>query len=118
VLWHTYIGSGGDTNDWRDYGVISAQEEKKPAYFAFQLFTTELIPLSSVEPVEENAGKYVYKVIGTDDSIKYVAWGQGAWTLPEGMTKYTTVVPDAQNGYTWIPTASSLTLSALPVLVE
>lgn len=117
VLWHTYLSS--QTTDWSDYGLLSPLGNKKPSYFTFQLLVQELLPFRTVETIEKNpVGRNIYKITTEGGALKYVAWGSGDWSIPEGTTTMTSVMPSANGNYTWADVPSTIPLSATPILVK
>jgi len=118
VLWHTYIGSPSiSSNPWRDYGVLDAYGNKKPAYYAFKLLSDELLPFSSVEAVPSMAGSFIYKITTTSGHEKYVGWGTGTWNKPAIVTQMTSAVPNKDGSYSWT-LAKNVTLSDIPVIMR
>lgn len=121
VMWHTYIGDDSPSSDWRMYGIRSAQAAERPAYYAFKLLVAELIPFQSVEPVFSSAlGKNVFKITTKAGAVKYVAWGEGGYTTPSGVTQMTPVVPNKDSSYDWqaVKAGKAMTLSPIPVLLK
>ncbi|MCD4685842.1 MAG: hypothetical protein K8S97_07890, partial [Anaerolineae bacterium] len=125
VMWHTYIGSPVNPNNmWRLYGIRQDTTQggvAQPSYYALQLLIAELIPFAQVEAIlTERDGAQVYRVVTAAGATKYVAWGAGTFTVPEGMTQAVPVVPDVGGTYSWeaVATGDVLTLTAVPVLVK
>lgn len=120
VMWHTYIGSGGES-DWRAYGIRSETGEIQPAYWSFKLLVSELIPFERVETIASDAkGINVYAIYTRTAQVKYVAWGSGSYTVPVGPSQITQVTPDAQGSFNWQPvqTGQTLLLSSIPILLR
>jgi len=135
AFWHTYIGSTGETNDWRDYGIKGSSNEIKPSYYAFQLLAQNCTPFTAVEIVTESSmegitpfpsdtkvtdsgsTQHIYKIT-TAAGVRYVAWGSGSWTVPSGLTQSTSVVPSSDGTYTWQNPATALTLTDTPILLK
>ncbi|MBF0205160.1 MAG: hypothetical protein HQK67_12865 [Desulfamplus sp.] len=103
VLWHTYIDSkNSPTNNWRLYGVRSDQGEIHPSYYALQLLSKELLPFDKVETISADPkGINSYKATTDSGGVCYVVWGEGDYTIPEGLTQTTGVIPNADGSYTW-----------------
>lgn len=123
VMWHTYIGSPAvPNNTWRLYGVRTDTAVMQPSYAAVQLLTTELLPYQSVEPVSGQIvrGWHVYKVETAASQTKYVAWGEGDFRVPDGITQMTTVVPNADGGYEWtaVSAGETIPLTDVPLLFK
>jgi hypothetical protein len=123
ALWHTYIGSS-DTpdNDWRLYGLSTDAGTPQPSYYALKLLVSELVPFERVEPLSTGgqAGQNVYRVVTRAGVVRYVAWGAGSFTVPEGVSRMTSVVPPDGGAYQWQPVRAGQTvvLAREPVLME
>lgn len=121
ISWHTYISSSGSESKWQAYGILTEKGEKKPAYYAFKLLISELIPMQTIETISSDSrGVNIYKITTKSGTAKYVVWGAGTFTIPAGMMLMTSVVPDANNSYTWqsAKEGASITLSEIPVLLK
>ncbi len=122
VIWHTYIGSEDTPNNvWREYGLREADGSAKPALYSFRLLTHELIPFRQVTPVRvEPRGMNLYRVEREDGGIRYVVWGSGSFTVPEGLSQMTQVVPDAQGNFAWqqVTPGQQITLTDIPILLK
>ena len=122
VLWHTYIGSVDSPNNvWREYGLRESDGSAKPALYSYRLLTRELVPFSKVTPVSVNrSGANVYKVETESGAVKYVAWGKGRLNVPPGVSRMTSVVPDASGNFAWrmVRPGQSIKLSEIPVLLK
>lgn len=122
VLWHTHLSSSdeGSQGDWRAYGLRKSTGEAKKAWYSFKLFTDELIPFTEVEKMTGSSKtQYVYKISFADsDEVKYVAWGTGALSIPEGVSKYTSVVLSGTTLEWASVSGTTLTLSDIPVLLK
>ena len=122
VLWHTYIGSQDQPkNIWRCYGIRTEDAEPKPAYYSYRLLTHELIPFRQVTPVSADArGANVYRVETKSGAVKYVAWGSGNFTVPAGVSRMTSVVPDSSGNFSWknVSPGQTIALSDFPVLLK
>jgi len=120
VCWHTYISSEDNArNDWRLYGLLTADGTRLPSYYSFKLLGNELVPFEKVEKVAAS-GQYVFKVTRSDGGVRYVAWGDGSLNVPQGMTSSASVVGGASGDIAWRPATAgrSLTLSEVPVLLK
>ena len=121
VLWHTYIGSEDNPkNIWREYGIREADASEKPALYSFRLLTSELTPFQQVEPLSADPkGSNIYRVETQAGAVKYVIWGQGSFTVPEGITQMTSVVSDTGN-FEWQPVSpgEEISLSLTPLLLK
>jgi hypothetical protein len=83
-----------------------------------KLLTEELIPFSSVTAITKNpSGANVYKVTTSKGEIKYVAWGNGIYTVPSGVTGKTSVIP-VNNSFNWesVQAGTGITLSQNPMI--
>lgn len=121
VGWHTYIGSpSAPDNLWRGYGIRTDSGENELAYYAVQLLTTELVPFTAVTPIATIQEQQVFRVETAVGETKYVAWGQGSFTVPEGMAQMASVVPDETGGITWLEVTpgETITLTEYPVLLK
>ncbi len=122
VLWHTYLSSA-DTpqNVWRGYGILTENGEPKPAYYAYQLLTQELIPFRQVTPLSvDPRGANVYRVETGGGAVRYVVWGSGSFTVPAGVTQMTSVVPDSAGNFSWtdVTPGQTIALSDFPLLLR
>ena len=123
AIWHTYISSSstGADNDWRLYGVRTDTAQAQPSYYSFKLLTEELIPFRSVDMLfSEPRGANVYKITKTSGEVRYVAWGSGSYTLPPGITKMTSVIPDKDGNFAWheVEASTQIALSPDPGLLR
>jgi len=122
VIWHTYIGSEDrPDNNWRSYGIRTADAEPKLSYYSYRLLTHELIPFRAITPLSADPRRAnVYRVETEAGDVKYVVWGNGVFSVPEGVTRATSVVPDDQGAFSWQPVTAGqeLTLSPMPVLLK
>lgn len=120
VMWHTYIGSSDTQGDWSAYGIRSENGTAKPSYAAFRLLTGELLPFSKVERISSDArGLNVYKITTQAGAVRYVVWGKGNFTIPQGISQMTPVIPPAK-GYVWqsVQSGQTLTLTRDPLLLK
>ncbi|MCD6291718.1 MAG: hypothetical protein J7M34_14580 [Anaerolineae bacterium] len=122
VIWHSYIGSADrPNNDWREYGLREADGSDKLALYSYRLLAHELIPFRQITTVSaEPRGPNVYRVKTKDGAIRYVAWGSGSFTVPEGISKMTSVVPDSSGNFSWVNVTpgQKITLGESPVLLK
>jgi hypothetical protein len=122
VLRHTYIDSTDvPDNDWRLYGVRADKGEAHPSYYALKLLVQELIPFAQIETLSCDARALnAYRVTTQAGEIRYVVWGTGAYQIPDGVTRMTTVIPDAKGGYTWqaVRSGETISLASEPVLLK
>lgn len=122
VMWHTYLDSPDlPGNDWRGYGIRNHGGEAQPAYYALQLFVQELIPFAQAESVScDGRGANVFRFARQDGQARYVVWGTGQFTIPQGISQQVSVVPDGQGGYVWQPAVpgQNLSLSEIPLLLR
>ncbi len=118
VIWHTYTGNDDADNDFRYYGIVDSNTAPKLAYYGIQLLTSELLPLASIT----TTGTYSYTITKTDGSLRYVAWSgtTADWTVPTGVTEYTSVVPNSSGEYSWqsVEAGDTLTLTSTPILAR
>lgn len=122
VFWHTYIGSSGGNNDWRDYGIRDGDGSFKPSYYSFKLLVEELIPFENVEMIASKAkrGENSYLINTKLGDDKYVVWGSGFYTIPEGMTEMASVIPNEDNLFDWetVEEGDVIELSGVPNLIK
>lgn len=119
-IWHTYIGSAGQS-DWRHYGIIDNNGDKKISYSSFELLTKEIIPFLKIETVNWDPQKRnIYKITKQNNDILYVAWGSGEFMIPVNMSAMVSVVPDENKEYKWqeVKTGQKIFLSELPIIVK
>lgn len=122
VLWHTYIDSkNSPTNPWRLYGIRSDQGAAHPSLSTLKLLTQELLPFEKVEALSKNPGGVnAYKITTRAGAVKYVAWGMGSYTAPEGVTQFASVIPAADGSFQWqaAQAGQSLPLTEYPLLLK
>ncbi len=122
VAWHTYIGSPDvPNNDWRCYGIRAANGAAKPAYYSFKLLANELTPFEKVDVLQNDwKGVNAFKFTLPQNTVKYVAWGTGHLSVPQGVTKMTSVLADSTGTFHWEPVTPGqiLQLSDMPVLLK
>jgi hypothetical protein len=122
VMWHTYISSPpAEDNSWALYGVRTEKGETLLSYTSLKLLVAELIPFESVEMQASDPQRLnIYHVQRKDGQVRYVAWGKGHFTVPEGMSSYTSVVPREDGSFIWIPTQAGkeIPMSEIPVLLK
>ncbi len=123
VLWHSHIGFSdeGSQGDWRAYGLRKSTGEMKKAWYTFKLFSEELIPFKAVEKMASpQKDQYLYKIsFEGSNEYKYIAWGGGSLSIPQGITLYASVVFEGSNPK-WMSTEdqSKLSLSEVPLLLK
>jgi len=121
VYWHTYMStSDNSNNDWRLYGLRKEDTTTQMSYYTMKLLAEELIPFSSVTAITKNpSGANVYKVITSGGGTKYVAWGDGIYTVHPGITAKTSVIP-VNNSFLWetVREGEKITLSQNPILLR
>ncbi|HAO22209.1 MAG: hypothetical protein BWK80_26055 [Desulfobacteraceae bacterium IS3] len=121
AIWHCYLSSEGFESTWREYGLISAQGEIKPSYYAFRLLTQEMLPFKQIERLSSDArGINAYRITTAAGQVRYVVWGKGSYTIPTGITQRVSVVPNADGAYTWQSARSGevLALTTTPVVLK
>jgi hypothetical protein len=122
AIWHTYIGSEDrPNNNWREYGLREADGADKLALYSYRLLTHELIPFRQVATVSAAPrGLNVYRVETKDGAVRYVAWGNGSFTVPEGISKMTSVVPDESGHFPWktVAPGQRVSLTDFPTLLK
>ena len=121
VAWHTYIGSTGEGNDWRDYGLRNPDGSFKPSYYCFRLLVEELIPFETVEMISGMPEFTNLYLITTRGGVrKYVVWGRGTFEMPTGMRELTSVFPNDDGSFDWedVREGTILELFDLPVLLR
>lgn len=122
VMWHTYIDSPNlPSNDWRGYGIRNDQGEAQPAYYALQLFIDELTPFQQAESIScDGRGMNIFKFMREDGQARYVVWGAGSYTIPDGIGEMTSVIPDSQGGFSWkgVLPGERIQLTEIPLLLR
>ena len=120
VLWHTYIGSAGEENDWRDYGMRDPDGRFKPAYYSYRLLVEELIPYREVKLLSSSpVGVNSYAIVTEDGNQKFVIWGRGLFEIPDEVEQMTSVFSeDGIHRWDDVVEGSSITLSDIPVLMK
>jgi hypothetical protein len=122
VLWHTYFDSPDlPGNDWRQYGIRSHQGEAQPAYYALQRLIQELIPFRQAEKIAcDGRGANIFRFVREDGQERYVVWGTGEFTVPEGIRQMTSVIPAGQEEYAWqaISPGERVQLTEIPVILR
>lgn len=119
VLWHTYIGNDDAGEEFRYFGLITESLDKSPAYYTAQLLNNVILPFETVTAVDDNA--FIYQVKQSHGNL-YVAWSAttDSWTIPEGITEYTSVVPAADNSFTWVNVnvGDTVDLTTVPIIAR
>jgi hypothetical protein len=121
VVWHTYITNSDTQGSWAAYGLRSQNNLVMPSYEAFKLLTSELVPYARVEKLSSDArGLNVYKITTQAGAVKYVAWGTGAFTVPNGVTQMTSVIPPRGGAFAWqaAQAGQSVPLTENPILFK
>ncbi len=122
VIWHCYIPSiPNPQSDWRAYGLRDPQGNPNLAGHAYTLLTDELIPWTAIERLEADPrGRNLYRFTVADGAQKIVAWGSGSYTVPKGLTQFTSVIPSSAGAFNWqfVPSGTALPLSANPILLK
>ena len=122
VFWHTHISSPDvPSNNWRCYGLRTHEGEAKPAYYTYQLLTRELLPFAKVEALSSDPeGVNHYRFTREDAGERDVVWGQGSFTVPQGSSQMTSVVPDENGQFTWVNVTpgQKIDLSDTPFLLK
>jgi len=121
VVWHTYITNSDTGGSWAAYGLKTQNGSPQPSYYAFKLLTSELIPFAQVELLSSDGrGVNAYKVITQAGAVKYVAWGRGNYSLPDGATQFTSVIPTADGSFSWqaAQAGQSIPLTEYPILIK
>lgn len=122
VMWHTYLDSPDlPGNDWRGYGIRAHNSQAQPAYYALQLFIRELIPFHQAETIScDGRGANIFRFVRQDGAERYVVWGTGQFSIPQGISEQVSVIPDGQGNYTWQPAApgQELRLNDIPLLLR
>lgn len=62
----------------------------------------------------------IYQVTTSAGEVKYVVWGKGTFTVPNGVTIHTSVIPPQSGNYVWeaISAGEKVTLSPNPILLK
>lgn len=93
VLWHSYYDSpGGPGNEWRAFGLRRRDGAAKPSVGAFRFVAAELAGHTRVTTEQATADRRVFRLDFADGATRWVAWGSGDWTLPDGVTRTTPAV--------------------------
>jgi hypothetical protein len=119
ATWHTYVDSPGtaDNNPWRQYGLRRlADKSRKPSWHAYKIFAHEVVPFAKVAIVEEGP-RYVVAFDRADGGRRWVVWGKGSWTVPDGATRAVPADAGASDPIPWAPVAGALELGPVPRLV-
>ncbi len=60
------------------------------------------------------------RIVTTSGTTKYVVWGQGAFTVPDGIGRMTSVISNGDGAFAWqvIVPGQSVPLSDFPLLLE
>ncbi|MBI5653735.1 MAG: endo-1,4-beta-xylanase [Chloroflexi bacterium] len=121
VVWHTYITNSDTAGSWSAYGIRTERGNPQSSLYTFKLLTSELVPFARVEKISADArGMNAYKITTQAGAIKYVVWGTGNYTLPNGVTQMTSVIQKADGTFAWqaAQAGKAITLSANPVLIK
>ncbi len=122
VVWHTYVSSQDvPSNDWRCYGLLTNDGHPKLAYYSYQLLTHELLPFKTVEALARNPmGVNHYRFTRTDGGVRDVVWGSGSFSVPDGRSQMTSVVPDGEGQFAWtqVSPGQKVSLTDTPVLLK
>lgn len=87
---------------WSGFGLEDDKGKPKPAARAMKLLTAEFVPFSRIAVVSDStAPARLYVAETADGSKKAVVWGKDSFKVPDGMTKMTSVLPDAKGTYLW-----------------
>lgn len=120
ALWHTYLPiSEAGTGQFQGFEILEYDGSWKAAAYTYQLLTTELVPVRQVTEYS-HADRYVYRVLTDFDTERWVMWGDRPYPVPEGMTEYTSVVPNEDGTFTWLPVPEdgAMPLTDVPVLLR
>jgi hypothetical protein len=118
VVWHTYIANSDTGGSWAAYGLKTQNNSPQPSYYAFKLLTSELVPYAQVELLSSDArGLNAYKITTQAGAVKYVVWGKGSYSVPNGVTQMTSVIPTADGSFNW-QAAQSVQLTENPILFK
>jgi hypothetical protein len=120
VCWHTYISSDNTpSNEWRLYGLRTADSTRLPSYDSFKLLGNEIVPFVKVDAMP-SSGQYVFKITRRDGGVRYVAWGGGSLAVPDGISSSTSVITDAAGDFSWqtVTGGKTIALSDVPVLLK
>lgn len=121
VMWHTYLPSADSGTNWSAYGLLTVDGARKPAYYAYKLLTSELIPFASVEKLSSDPrGACAYRIRTETGETRYVAWGTGTFVIPGGVREMTSVIPSEDGTFSWGPVkvGARIQLTADPVLIR
>lgn len=142
-FWHSFYSSGGQS-EWREFGLLNANGEKKKAYFAYQLLLQKIEGFDAADSIvfgevtDDNTtggdGQWVVRYRWNDGTVRWVMWSptQQPYTLtvPANMqVNIIRVVPVSLSAdretaqfdvQTIVPadTTVSIPLTDIPVLVE
>lgn len=121
VVWHTYITNSDTAGLWSAYGLYGEKHTPQPSMYTFKLLTSELVPFARVDKIAADAkGVNIYKITTQAGAVKYVVWGTGNYTLPNGVTQMTSVIPKADGTFAWqaAQAGKGIALSPNPILVK
>lgn len=120
VIWHSYIGGENvPFNNWRLYGLREQDSTPELSMYAFRLLATELIPFQKVETLSSE-GMHIFRITTVNQDVKYVAWGEGVWPVPEGISQAASVVCEGEGNFLWfdLTREGSLELTDIPFLLR
>jgi hypothetical protein len=122
TIWHTYlpVTSASTGGEFQGFELVEYDGTWKPAAYTYQLLASELIPFKEITNYSSRS-QYVYKVTTTDDEDRWVFWADGTTaTIPSGVTEYTSVYPNSDGSFDWIPVSAGdqVPLTDTPILVR
>lgn len=113
--WHPlYDDEGAAANDYGGYGLIATDGVYSPAAYAYKNMTEELIPFTEVTDFSDGGETYRYQFVTDARQTKYLVWGTGTATVPDGMSQLASVIPGTDGGMTWqsVTPGQEITLDA------
>jgi len=122
VFWHSYVSPSQRTRSrWRGYGLKDEQGQPKPAYSAYRLLAQHIAPHQSIRAVSGlQSGQYGFEIVRDDGTMRWVYWGEGTVDAPTHIPAkaYTSVLPEADESYSWRGVPDRFELSSIPVLLR
>lgn len=121
VFWHGLNYSEASDSDMDGCGFLLDDLSYDAAGFTYRLLTTELIPFQQITNLSgDDVSQMLYEYRLDDGTLKYVAWGSAAITIPAGVSQMASVMPDAAGNFTWVAVTpgENLSLQDTPYLLK
>ncbi len=113
MAWHPFYDSDDGSENYNGFGPVGTDGFYYPLAYAYQHMTDELIPFTEVTDLSQgDNGIYNYRYVTDAGEVKYVIWGSGTTTVPTGVSRMASVVPDSSGNMNWqtVSTGSSVVL--------